>query len=1236
MDEHLGSAWVAIRAKMSTFAQDLAAGKADATKKLADLGSHASEVGKMFTVGLTTPIVAGFGLSAKAAIDFESSFAGVRKTVDGSEAELAAISDQFRRLAQEIPVSVHELNAIGESAGALGIKKENIVDFTKTMAALGVTTDLTSAQAADAFARIANVMELPQDQFENMASAVVALGNNGASTESQIVSMATNIAGAGKQVGLSTAEVLGFSSALASVGIEAEAGGSAISKVFMDIATAVADGGGMLEEFARVAGKPVEEFAEKFRTDAAGATADFIVGLRRLKDEGENVFGVLDGLALRDIRVQRALLNASGAGKLFVEQLELGKKAFEENTALAEEAEKRYSTVASELVKLKNVAYEAAITFGESMLPVIRDMVPIVKSAGRTIGDAAKLFAELPAPVRNATFAAAAFAAAIGPVLFIGGQLATSVSTLIGAFMAFGGAGGVLTVVAGSVTVVTGKLLALAPQLVAVSAALWGVTKVVEAGGILWDIYKTKQEDATRATFMAAIEQKNMAKASEIAGRAITSVDEANQILAQHHKKVAEEAKAAAAANEAAGRAAADAAKPTKDYTAELAAAQKAARELSPAQRANIDALLALGDSADKVAEKLKLSEPVVRLYKESKEAAAKAAEKHAKELEKEKEKLQELLDTLSGAKALKDATAIVNVLTQNGLALKLTKDEAKQYADQLAKVIEKHVAMREQANPQLLEMTILLDAIATKGEDAATGIKLLADSLEKVKLQKPVLASTAIDLGAFMAPLKAAVKPGITQGIGDKILGDLGETIRKQLGPTIVAAFAGGGSVLQSAGALLGNSLGESLASHAGKAISGFFGQKLGGMIGSALGPLGAMLGGKLGELAGKVFGKLFGGNSEHKKVNDLRDKFVEAAGGIHELNVKAHAAGLTLDRFLKAKTVREYEAAIHELNAAFEELEERNRRNAESANSLFEQIMEMGANGVPASFQPAIEQLIALGLLTDEQAAKLRGLGEAAGPSLEQLEESARALGVEIETLGPAFAQQKLDKEAEALYHHITRLIGAGADWGSTMMASKEELADLVTKAKKGHLVLSESLRPYIEDLIKSGNLVDENGDKITDLAGITWGPEMKTEAEIAEEGWNKILEAIQALIAEIRGPLMGAIDDIPDEKRIKVGYEYDGELPNPEHHTQPEEYDPPAMAKGGIVTRSMLVNAGEAGPEAIVPLDRLADMFDQRPTIAAIEKQNGLLVDITDILGNLDRVLAVAMRDALEGRV
>lgn len=329
----------------------------------------------------TRAIETGFKVAIKSAIDFESSFAGVRKTVNATEPELKALAQGFRGLAKEIPINVNELNAIGEAAGQLGIKKENILDFTEVMAKLGVTTNLASEEAASSLARFANITGMSQENFDRLGSSIVALGNNFATTEAEIVALSLRLAGAGAQIGLSEAEIAGFATALSSVGIEAEAGGTAISKVFVDIANQVRSGGDNLALFAQIAGMSIEEFSTAFEEDAAGTITAFITGLDRVSQSGGNVFAVLEELGFDQARVRDALLRTSGASGVLTEALRLSASAWDENNALTKEAEQRFNTTQSKIQIAKNNINDLGITIGSALLPALGSMAQALTRA---------------------------------------------------------------------------------------------------------------------------------------------------------------------------------------------------------------------------------------------------------------------------------------------------------------------------------------------------------------------------------------------------------------------------------------------------------------------------------------------------------------------------------------------------------------------------------------------------------------------------------------------------------------------------------------------------------------------------------------------------------------------------------------------------------------------------------------------------------------------------------------
>ena len=342
--------------------------------------------------------VAALGASVKAAIDWESAWAGVQKTVDGSASQMAALEDGLRGMARELPATHSEIAAVAEAAGALGVKTKDVEGFTRTMVMLGETTNLTADEAATAIAQISNVMGTMERDgaagVERFGAALVQLGNNGASTEREILDMAARISATASVIGMSESDVLGYANALASVGINAEAGGSAISRVFMDIASAASSGGEELTAFANVAGMSAQDFARAFEEDPARAVATFIQGLGGISAAGGDVFGVLSDLGMSDIRVSQALLTMAQSGDLLTESLDMGAAAWEENSALQDEFAKRLETTQAQMEIARNNIADAGISLGSVFLPAIADASGAVAGFAGTIAD-------MPAPVQG-------------------------------------------------------------------------------------------------------------------------------------------------------------------------------------------------------------------------------------------------------------------------------------------------------------------------------------------------------------------------------------------------------------------------------------------------------------------------------------------------------------------------------------------------------------------------------------------------------------------------------------------------------------------------------------------------------------------------------------------------------------------------------------------------------------------------------------------------------------------
>ena len=342
---------------------------------LQNMGSAVDEATKpLQTLALAT--AAGGVAAAKFAIDFEDDFSAVKKTVEGTPEQLEEVKQGIIDLTtvgldgrSPLPMTTKELTELAAAGGQLGISTENIVDFTEVMAQLGTATNLVGEEGASELARFRNVMQIPESEIRNVGSAVVDLGNNMATTEAEIMTMSNRMGKYGQTVGMGAADVLGYSAALSSLGVEAELGGSAIGRTWLSIETAVASGGESLQAFAKYSNKSAQEFSDAWNADASGAFMGLLEGL----SNAENLTLALSELGINNTQDIQAIMSMASNYDLVAEAVERANTAYQENTALQDEFNAKAETTASKIQITKNNMVEAARSIGETMLPTIAD-----------------------------------------------------------------------------------------------------------------------------------------------------------------------------------------------------------------------------------------------------------------------------------------------------------------------------------------------------------------------------------------------------------------------------------------------------------------------------------------------------------------------------------------------------------------------------------------------------------------------------------------------------------------------------------------------------------------------------------------------------------------------------------------------------------------------------------------------------------------------------------------------
>lgn len=513
-------------------------------------GDKIGKVGNGLTLGVTAPILAaGYG-SFKAASNFESAWTGVTKTVDGTEHQLSKLRSGIIDMSQELPTSTTEISSVAEAAGQLGIQTDNVLGFTKTIIDLGNSTNLAGEEGASSLARFANITEMSQNNFDRLGASIVDLGNNFATTEAEIVDMGMRIAGAGHQVGLSEGSIMGIATALSSVGINAEMGGSAFSKAMVRMQVAVetglgpvnnltkktgmslrdlqlmsensskdfaelagelgmtktelqniVDSGVDLQNFADIAGVSSEKFAAAFKNNAVEAIQMFIHGLGDTENAGESTIKMLQDMGFSETRLRDTMTRLANSGDLVTRAVETGNKAWDENTALVNEANKRYATTDSKLKIAKNTLSEAGRTVGEELLPVVADVA-------KDIANAAKAFSKLDPETKKTIVKFSALAAATGPLIKGVGGTVKGVGTLTkgigsllkglgkksaieGAAAAVGKMGSTATAASGGLAAAGGSVGTLVTSLGAI--ALPASAAIAVIGGITYASWKMSE-----------------------------------------------------------------------------------------------------------------------------------------------------------------------------------------------------------------------------------------------------------------------------------------------------------------------------------------------------------------------------------------------------------------------------------------------------------------------------------------------------------------------------------------------------------------------------------------------------------------------------------------------------------------------------------------------------------------------------------------------------------------------
>lgn len=399
--------------------------------KIHNFGYGMEQVGSKATRALTVPIAAAAAACGAAAIEIDTSLTSVRKTVDGTEEQYNQLKEAAIEFSKTNAVSASQILDIQALGAQLGYSIDELQEFGEVVSGLDIATNMSAEEAATELAQFANVMGMSHDQTRNFGSTIVELGNNFATTEADISHMAMRIAGAGKSIGLTESDVLGLATALSSMGIEAEAGGTAVSTIMSNIDKAVATNAGSVKTWAQTANMSVDEFTAAWGNDAVGALSAVLVGMDSATAAGGNMSQMLEDLGIDSIRQTDTMKRLANNSEFLGKAVETANRAWVENSALQAEVDNRNQSMAARFEMLKNKVTAVAEKVGTPLVNAALEFVDAAEPVLDVVSDAAEAFADMDEENQRMVVGLVAAAAAFGPAAVGCGKVVQAVGTLV-------------------------------------------------------------------------------------------------------------------------------------------------------------------------------------------------------------------------------------------------------------------------------------------------------------------------------------------------------------------------------------------------------------------------------------------------------------------------------------------------------------------------------------------------------------------------------------------------------------------------------------------------------------------------------------------------------------------------------------------------------------------------------------------------------------------------------------
>ncbi|MBJ8887599.1 phage tail tape measure protein [Citrobacter sp. FDAARGOS_156] len=343
------------------------------------------------------PFIAG----AKAAIDFESQMADVRKVVDfDTPKQFAEMGEDILKMSDRLPMAANDIAKLVAAGGQAGIAREDLKQFAEDALKMGVAFDQSADQSGDMMAKWRTSFKMTQQEVVSLADKINYLSNNGAANAQQISDIVTRIGPLGAVAGIASGQIAALGATLAGVGVEQEVAATGIKNFML----AITGGSKQQQEAFQFLGFNSKKLAADMQKDAQGTMLKVLESISKLDKA-------------RQPKALNALFGKESIGAIapLLTNLDLLKKNFnmvgdasQYTGSMQKEYEARAATTANQLQLLRNQATHAGVALGNALLPQINasasGLMPLIQKSTDFVS-------RNPAMVRALLGAAAGFVA---------------------------------------------------------------------------------------------------------------------------------------------------------------------------------------------------------------------------------------------------------------------------------------------------------------------------------------------------------------------------------------------------------------------------------------------------------------------------------------------------------------------------------------------------------------------------------------------------------------------------------------------------------------------------------------------------------------------------------------------------------------------------------------------------------------------------------------------------------